>query len=482
MSKIVFVNPPTSLFQRYGYFAGMGNTLAPLGLLYLASVARVEKFDVAVAEASNSLSYEDSVSEILGHHPDYVAITATTVSIFNAARLARMIKERAARITIIIGGAHLSATPEETMQKFPAFDFGIIGEGEETLIELLKRIESKGKLGEVPGITFRETNKVILTPERPPIVDLDKLPFPAWDILPNFPRGYYPAISKFQKLPAAYILTSRGCPYNCIFCSSSVFKKTCRFFSHQYISEMIELLHHRYGIKEISFEDDTLFLSKERLIKICEFLLQKKLFLSWTCNSRADLVSLDILKLMKRAGCWQIGFGIETGVQDILDFSRKGLGLGQIEKAVALTRQAGIFSKGFFILGFPKETKKTLRQTIDFAKRIKLNDITVSFMTQFPGSELYRIAKQYGQHTEDWQKMSMLNTVFIPSGLQKKDLEKYFKLFLKEFYFRPKIILDYLLRIMKNPLYFRRILKISIPLLKFIFLKPKQCLAQQLEK
>ena len=473
MSKIVFVNPPISLFQRYGYFAGIGNTLAPLGLLYLASVSRTERFGVAIVEASNKLSYDDSVNEILGNHPDYVAITATTVSIFNAARLAKMIKEKTGDIIIIIGGPHLSAAPEETMKKFPEFDFGVIGEGEETLIELLRKIDSNGKLSSIPGIIFREGGRIIITSERPLITDLDKLPFPSWDILPNFPRGYYPVVSKFRRLPAAYILTSRGCPYKCIFCDSSVFKNKCRFFSPKYISEMIKLLYHRYGVREISFEDDTLFLSKERLVNICEFLLRENFSLSWSCNGRVDLVSLDILKLMKRAGCWQIGFGIESGIQDILDFSKKGLSLKQIESAIELTHKAGISSKGFFILGFPNETKRTMRQTIDFAKRIKLNDITVSFMTPFPGSEIHKFAKDLGEFNDDWKKMNMLNVVFIPHGLQKEDLEKYLKLFLKEFYFRPKIVFDYIRRILRNPFYSRRMFNAGIALLKILFQEPK---------
>jgi anaerobic magnesium-protoporphyrin IX monomethyl ester cyclase len=465
MRKIVFVNPPISLLARYGHLAELGNTLAPLGLLYLAAAARAEKFDVAIVEAANNPSYPDSVTEILAHHPDYVAITSTTVSIFNAAELAGLIKIRSPKTTIIIGGAHLSAAPEETMQKFPAFDFGIIGEGEEGLIALLKAIENGTRTAEIAGIIFREADSVTVTPQRPPIADLNKLPFPAWDILPNFPRGYYPAITKFRKLPAAYILTSRGCPYNCIFCSSAVFKNQCRFFSSKYISEMIRLLINRYGIREIAFEDDTLFLSKERLSGICEFLLEHKLSLSWTCNARADLVSLDMLKLMKKSGCWQIGFGIESGSKDILEFSNKGVSLAQIEDAVKLAHNAGISSKGFFILGFPGETKATLRQTIDFAKRIKLDDITVSFMTPLPGSKMHTLARTYGRFEDDWQKMSMLEPVFVPEGLQKNELLRYFREFIREFYLRPRIILAYFIKMIKNPASAARILKGALALL-----------------
>lgn len=459
MSRIVFVNPPLSLTERYGKLAGAGNTLPPLGLLYLASLSRENKFDVAIVEAGNKLSYENAIEEILYHQPDYVAITATTISIYNAAKLAKMIKQKRKDINIIIGGPHLTAVPKETMKRFPEFDIGIIGEGEEALIDLLTTIENGYSLDNVAGIVFKDDSQIRITKERDLISNLDELPFPAWDLLPNFPKGYYPLASKFQRLPAAYILTSRGCPYKCIFCDTSVFRNKIRFFTGRYVIEMIKLLYHRYGVREISFEDDTLFLSKQRLVDICKNLLRENLSLSWSCNGRVDSVNLDILRLMKKAGCWQIGYGIESGVQDILNFSKKNITLEQIENAIELTHKAGILSKGFFILGFPTDTQKTVRRTINFAKRIKFDDITVSFMTPFPGSELYKIAKQYGRFDEDWKKMNMLDVVFVPYGLSEDNLRKFSKQAIKEFYLRPRIILGYLRRIIKNPRIAMRIIK-----------------------
>jgi radical SAM superfamily enzyme YgiQ (UPF0313 family) len=178
---------------------------------------------------------------------------------------------------------------------------------------------------------------------------------------------------------------------------------------------------------------------------------------------------LDILGLMKKAGCWQIGYGIESGVQDILDFSKKNITLQQIGNAIKLTRKAGILSKGFFILGFPTDTPDTIRQTINFAKKIKLDDVTVTLMTPFPGSELYKIARQYGKFDEDWKKMNMLEVIFVPKGLHEDKLQNYLRPFIKEFYLRPRIIFSYLLRIIRNPIYSGKIFKGFLATLKTVF-------------
>ena len=451
MKDIVFVNPPLTLEERYGKLSGAGNTLAPLGLLYLAAMARCKGFEAAIVDASDKLDFESAVQVILQYKPRYVAITATTVSIYNAARLARMVKEKGGNITTIIGGPHLTAVPEETMRRFSEFDIGVLGEGEEALVDLLDAMENRRRFHNVAGIVFRDEGKITRTRNRELITDLDELPFPAWDILPDFPKGYHPAASKFQRLPAAYILSARGCPYKCIFCDRSVFGNRCRFFSAGYVVEMIRFLYNRFGVREISFEDDTLFLSIPRLVAICEQLLKEKLSISWTCNGRVDSVAPDILKIMKRAGCWQIGYGIESGVQEVLDFAKKNVTLQQIENAVELTSKSGILSKGFFILGFPNDTPKTIRHTIDFAKRIKLDDITVAFMTPFPGSKLYADARRYGTFDEDWRKMNILDIVFIPDGLTKEELRRSSKRAIREFYLRPRIISCYLGRMARNP-------------------------------
>jgi radical SAM superfamily enzyme YgiQ (UPF0313 family) len=215
---------------------------------------------------------------------------------------------------------------------------------------------------------------------------------------------------------------------------------------------MVKHLYHRYGIKELLIEDDTFFLSRQRIREFCEGLLKENLQLSWSCLGRVNTVDREILTLMKRAGCWQIGFGIESGDQEILDLAKKNISLSQVKEAIRLTREAGIESKGFFILGFPQEDRETLRQTATFARTLLLDDISINFMTPFPGSQLFQDAHLYGQFDVDWRKMNMLRVVFVPRGLTEADLLKTSHDLWKHFYLRPRIIFGYLVRLIKNPM------------------------------
>lgn len=454
MSTIVFSTSPLTLEERYGTLAGAGNTLPSMGLLYLSSVVRKNGYKTGVVEASSlGLNYEEALKQILSFSPDYVGITATTVSIFHAAKLAGKIKEKNKDIKVIIGGPHLTAVPKETMEMFPNFDYAVIGEGEETIVELLKYLDNRGNTDDVKGIAYRyhQNGTVGINERRKLIDDLDTIPFPAWDILSDFPKGYHPVAIRCRKYPAAHLLTSRGCPHKCIFCDTSVFTKKYRAFSAEYILEMIKILYNKYGIREILFEDDVFVIFKKRLIEICEGLLKENLKISWSCLGRANAVKPDILKLMKKAGCWQIGFGIESGDQKVLDFAHKRITLEQMEEAVRWTKEAGMETKGFFILGFPLETDESIMNTINFSKRIMLDDISVNLMTPFPGSEIYNIADKYGKFNKDWSKMNMLQSVFIPNGLSEDRLNYYNKKMLKEFYLRPRIIKNYALRMVENP-------------------------------
>ncbi|MBI3813208.1 MAG: radical SAM protein [Nitrospinae bacterium] len=464
MSTIVFAAPPLTLEERYGTLAGAGNTLPSMGLLSLASVVRKSGYKTAVVEASSlNLSYDETVRQILSFSPDYVGITATTVSIFHAAKLAGKIKEGNKNIKVIIGGSHITALTKETLEMFPDFDFAAVGEGEETILELLNAFDNRGSFDDVKGIAYRKGQEsgvgsreseevyIQINEKQDLIKDLDSIPFPAWDLLPDFPKAYHPVAIRCRKYPAAHLLTSRGCPHRCIFCDTSVFSRKYRAFSAEYILEMIKILYNKYGIREILFEDDVFVIFKKRLVEICEGLLKENLKISWSCLGRVHAVKPDILKLMKKAGCWQIGYGIESGDQKILDFAKKAITLEQVEEAVRWTKEAGIHTKGFFILGFPLETEESIINTIIFSKRIMLDDISANLMTPFPGSEIYNIADKYGKFNKDWSKMNMLQSVFIPNGLSEDKLNYYNKKMLKEFYLRPRIIGNYLLRMLENP-------------------------------
>ena len=422
------------------------------GLLLLAAVVRQSRHQTGIIEAASlGLTFRQALRAILKHSPDFVGFTATTASIFHAAKLATMVKQKNKGIGTIVGGPHITAAPEETMRRFPSFDIAVLGEGEEVIVELLDGLEKEKDLSNIAGLLIRRGKKLIDTGLREPIRELDRLPIPAWDLLPGFPRRYRPAPFRFKQLPAAMLLSSRGCPNQCIFCDRSVFGSFCRSHSPEYVFNLIKNLHDRYGIKEILFEDDTFFIFKERVKKLCQLLIKENLGITWSCAGRVNMVDWQLLKLMKKAGCWHISYGIESGDEEILKSTKKGITLNQVKKAVDLTEKARVSSKGFFILGHPNETKATMEKSIEFAKSLSLSDASFFKMTPFPGSELYQIAKKYGKFNDDWRKMNLLTTVFVPKGLTKKKLDDYQKKAFREFYLRPRIIFSYLRRIIANP-------------------------------
>jgi radical SAM superfamily enzyme YgiQ (UPF0313 family) len=230
-----------------------------------------------------------------------------------------------------------------------------------------------------------------------------------------------------------------------------VFGSSCHAYSADYVVGQMEELHQRYGIREFAFEDDTFITFKSRLKEICERLIDLRLDISWTCLGRVNHVTADNLKLMRRAGCWQISYGIESGSQEILALINKRVTLDQVRRAVRLTREAGLRSKGFFILGHPGETRETLRMTTDFALELPLDDISVCLMTPFPGTELYEQAAEFGEFDPDWGNMNLLNIVFIPHGLTRNDLEAAQKELIRRFYFRLRVVADYGMRLIRNP-------------------------------
>lgn len=213
----------------------------------------------------------------------------------------------------------------------------------------------------------------------------------------------------------------------------------------------MEYLYKKFNVREILIEDDTFVTFKPRLIEICEGLISRNIRISWSCLARADAVTPEVLGLMKKAGCWSISYGIETGDPEVMKFIGKNITLDKIEEAVRWTKEAGILSKGFFIIGHPIDTHDTIKKTIDFALRIPLDDISVSMMTPFPGSKLYEIASQYGKFEDDWKRMNELNVVFVPKGLTEDDMHRYSKEVFRRFYLRPRIVLNYMKRITENP-------------------------------
>lgn len=450
--KILFATPPISRKELYGSLAGAGSSAPSLGLLHLAAVVRQAGYNTFVIDATaEGLSHKDFLIRVQRTCPDVVGFSLTTLTVAQAASLAAEIRGMLPATRIVIGGPHPSAVPVETCERYPVFDVAVVGEGEETIVELLEAFAYGKPLDNIRGIVYRRGGEVVANPRRPFLAQLDHLPLPAWDLLDGFPGRYSPPAFKLRKHPAASLVTSRGCPNLCIFCDRSVFGSSCHTCSADYVVKMILELYQRYGVREFCFEDDTFVTFRQRLMEICRRLIALKLDISWSCLGRVNQVTSELLLMMRQAGCWQISFGIESGSQKILDLIHKNTNLEQIRRAVTLCHEAGIVCKGFIIVGHPGETRETLRQTIDFTLEIPLDDISVMMLTPFPGSEIHARAAEFGTFNPDWSRMNMLNPVFVPHGLTEADLCRAQKELLRRFYLRPRIMTNYLLRGLRSP-------------------------------
>ena len=451
--RVALVSAPISLEERYGGFAGAGNTEPTFALVCLAAVARREGMDVRIVDAAaENLSIEQTAAELKEFRPRVVGISATTAGIVASGRLAERLKESDAEVLTLIGGCHVTALPEETLAEFPGFDVAVVGEGEETFGEILRAADNGGTVpGDLPGTAQRQNGRVLLNPRRPLIDDLDTLPLPAWELLRGFPGSFLPSPARMRRFPCASLVFARGCPNQCRFCDRSVFGNKVRSYSPAYAVAMATDLADRFGVRELLIEDDTFILSAAWVREFCARLIAAGTGISWSCLGRADRVTPEILQQMRAAGCWHISYGIESGDQSILDAMRKGESLARIEDAVRWSREAGLKTKGFFMIGFPGETPESLRRTKELALRLPLDDISGMQVTPFPGTALYACAAEYGALAKDWRGMNTLSTVFVPRGFTREDLERARAELLAAFYFRPAVLLRKGMAVLANP-------------------------------
>jgi len=465
---ILLVNPPLTLEERYGAFASVGSQAPPLGLCYLAAILRREGFSVQILDApAHDLHLEQTVATIRAIPTGIIGITATTASIIRAAELARALKESGTSARILTGGPHVSALPEQTLQEFPSFDIGVINEGEYTIVDLVRCLTSQGDLASVAGIIYRENFSLHKTEPRPLIANLDELPFPAWDMLPYLPRYYKPAPHSYYQLPSATLMTSRGCNGTCTFCARPFMGERYRSNSPEYTLGMIDYLVKQYGIRDIMFYDDNFLLDRKRVTSICEGILQRGYKITWSCLARTDVMPEDFFKLIRKAGCWQIAYGIESGDQTILDNIKKR---STIERTLAMIRkanEAGIHTRGYFMIGCPGETPQTINRTIDFITKSGLRDFHVTFCTPMPGAELFTTAAHYGTFDCDWKKLGFWEPVFIPFGMTKDQLIASHRRMFRKFYLRPSVIGRYLIKIMTRPTIAVNIIKAGLDVLRY---------------
>ncbi|MEM1436123.1 MAG: radical SAM protein [Pseudomonadota bacterium] len=464
-TRIVLVTPPYErIAAGYEFVKHITNRSPSLGLLHLAAAVREVGYTPTIIESDLlDLDPDEVVERTLAERPAFVGITLFTVGTWIGAEIARKLKLRAPGIRIIVGGPHISSMGRETIERFPEFDVAVVGEGEEVLIKLLKAWREERPLSEVPSLIFRDPNaittSIVMTPKLAINKDLDRLPFPAWDLLPDFPDAYLPAVYDFPRGPVASIAASRGCPFHCKFCDTSTFGASVRAYSPQRLFEMMRYLKTEFGIRHILFVDDLFTASRKRTTELCNLIIDNGLDMTWSCASRVDVIKPDLLALMKRAGCWEMSFGLESGSDELLRKMDKSAALEKSVKAIEWTHAAGIRSKGLFMLGYPGETPDTIAQTRAFVRRIPLTIMNLTKFTPYPGSPIYK--EIYGTSIRDdhWEKMNGMNFVWTTEGLTEAQLNRAYRDILVGFYTQHRVGKQYFLSTLRYPRHLLRLLR-----------------------
>ncbi len=430
MLNITLVNPPQ--FTRYPQ--------PPLGLALIAAILEKEGYPVTLLDA-NALGLKPEAIPSLAAGADVIGLTAMTPTISTALKIARDLKLSNPDLRIIMGGAHATMLPQETMASAPEIDVIIRGEGDEAVIEVLQALEGKRSLDGITGISYRAEGEIIHTVDRTSSVDMDSLPFPAYHRLPW--KIYRPHPPHGMSRPFAAVVTSRGCPYHCAYCSKPVFGSRFRAQSPVRVVDELAYLKDRFGVKEVAFYDDSFTLDKQRVHAICDKILSSRLKITWTCETRVNLVDKELLRRMKQAGCYAVAYGIESASPEIIKTLHKDTTLEQVEEAVHHSREVGLQVIGYFMLGSPGETPDTVRQTIDFAKRLKVDFAQFSVTTPFPGTELYDIYMQNRKESISWDSFVYAGTdnpttpVFESDKLSRDDLKNWLRQAYRQFYLRP---------------------------------------------
>lgn len=442
--KILLINPP------WVRLLGFPAYTFPSGICYIGAVLEDHGFEASVYDMDNKKgikkpilssanSLDDNVYEqyinflddldhpmwkevaavISKQSPDIVGISAMSGQYGSAQNIAKLTKDFDSDISVVMGGAHPTALPEETV-KNEEVDIVVRGEGEYTFLELTKKIESKGQLKDVSGITYKENGKVISNPNRPLIQNLDELPFPARHLVlggENYPPGVF-----------GKIFASRGCPYNCIFCAPKMtWGKKVRYRSPKNVIEEIKHINETYITPSFTFNDADLLVNKKYVMELCDLLIEEGLVISWECSAKASEITDDIAKNLALAGCQTISIGVESGSPRTLKEAKKGVSIEQIKESRKILKENFIVYCAYFMIGFPWETKKEADETVEFMGKLDADFEKIFVVAPYPGTELYEMYKEEAKEM-DWRYYLIQRPEYnINKNLTKKDFSEIIK-------------------------------------------------------
>lgn len=437
--KVALVYPPygavrnepgiKTVKENYGIFPS-------LSLLYVAGILEGAGCDVIFIDAhAEDLTLEQTVARLRAFGPSFIGYTLTTYLFFQSMDWIKAIKEQV-DVPVIVGGVHLSIYPRETLG-YPEIDYAVTGEAERSLPDLMAALVDGGDLSSVRGVAYKRPDGAVVVTPAARDVDVDDAPYPARHLIDN--SIYYSFISQYRNFTC--FITSRGCPYKCIFCEQG--SKPFRARSPKNVVDELELCVKEHGIRELDFFDSSFTIRKQRVIEICEEINRRKLDIVWAARTRVDCITDDVLKAMRRAGCNRIYYGIESGNREILQTLKKSTSLEMYRDVVSLTKKNDINTFGYFMVGNPYETEATIRQTIRLALELDLDYAQFSKVTAMPATEMYTLLlKETGR--DYWREHIEAGTdEDIPRPLcdmSDAEIQRWTRLAYLRFYYRPKYI------------------------------------------
>lgn len=441
--KIHFIMPPISLEQRYGKLKDMGTLYPSLGMAAIAAIAEVKAHIVKVTDCE-AMSYTllDIENELRSFEPDFVAMPSFATNIDMCHTIAKLVKTLNPKAYVMLGGAHISIFAQHALSS-PFVDFGIQSEAEIVFDEFLDALDQNKDFTYINGLVYKDADgKIHINPKQKLYPDINQFPLPARHL---FPMEKYHSSANLRGKKTLNIMTSRGCPYRCTYCSSPlIFGRSFRYLSTENVMKEIKQLINIYGADSLQFYDETFTINRERVIELCNAMIQEKLNIEWACFTRVNLVDKELLQKMKMAGCYLIFFGLESGVQRLMDLIKKDITLEQSRNAVRLCKEVGIQTWCSFIIGLPSETEEESWQTINFAIELNPDYIQLPIFMPWPGTAIYDIAKKYGviinENLSDytaWDK-----AVYSPLPNRKpEDVQRTVQKAYRKFYLRPNYII-----------------------------------------
>jgi anaerobic magnesium-protoporphyrin IX monomethyl ester cyclase len=450
----LLINPTASIETAGGRFKGLLTAMPPIGLALLA--ARLRQFGREVAVYDSFIGRggpEGAAREARTRRPDVVGLPVVTPCAREVFQQAAAVRSASPDSVIVMGNIHADLFAEDILKQGIA-DIVVHGEAEDTIVDVDRAVVDKTDYAQIRGISFRRGDQIIRNPDRPQIEDLDTLPFPAWDL---FPMEHY-GLFKFAQVasPATLICGSRGCPYRCTFCSLHVMGPRRRKRSVPNIVDEIEWLHESFGMKQVAFVDPIFPISHKEGMHFADELIRRGLHrkVKWVTETRVDLLDEELLRRSHESGLARIMFGIEVGDDAVLESLKKKFVVNESREAIKLCRKTGVQTVGFFMVGVPGDTPKTIERTIDLARELEPDFAKFTVFVPYPGTDDYKSLKQQGklQGADDWSRYTSYPThdnppVYLPEGMTVDDVIRMHRRAFRRVYARPSTVWRHLVKI-----------------------------------